>query len=99
MEIPPLVSLCNRTKVGKIIKARQHTTNEAKRQHYIPRMLLRNFTNEKGRLYFFDKRFPEKKVLESVPANLFIENHLYTHYDESGGKDVRIEKLLSDIDK
>ena len=82
-----------------IVAARQKATNEPKRHHYIPRMLLRNFTNEKGRLYFFDKRFPEKGVLESTPANLFIENHLYTQYDESGGKDVRVEKFLADIER
>lgn len=73
--------------------------NEPKRQHYVPKMLLRNFTNEKGRLYFFDKRFPEKNVLESTPAKLFVERHLYTLYDESGGKDIRVEKLLVDIER
>ena len=62
-------------------------------------MLLRNFTNEKGRLYFFDKRFPEKSILESTPAKLFVERYLYTLYDESGGKDIRVEKLLADIER
>ena len=49
-------------------------------------------------MYFFNKRFPEKGILESDPVNLFIEKHLYTHYDESGGKDVRVEKLFADIE-
>ena len=72
--------------------------NEPKRQHFVPRMLLRNFTNEKGLLYFFNKRFPKKRVLESTSTKLFVENHLYTQYDESGGKDIRVEKFLADIE-
>ena len=82
-----------------IAAAGQKATNEPKRHHYIPRMLLRNFTNEKGLLYFFDKRFPDKNVLESAPSNLFLETHLYTQYNKSGGKDVWVEKFFAEIER
>ncbi|MCH7776908.1 MAG: DUF4238 domain-containing protein [Gemmatimonadetes bacterium] len=63
-----------------------------KRHHYVPQMLLRRFTNARGKLYFFDKRVPEKGVLTSTPKNLFLEKHLYTRYDERGTKDVTLER-------
>ncbi len=69
-----------------------------KRQHFVPKMLLNRFVDKNGLLYFFSKRSSVKKILKSTPANLFIEGHLYTLYDELGDKNVLVEKLLSDIE-
>ena len=80
------------------MKTGRHTTNESKRQHFIPRMLLRNFTDENGFLYFFNKRFPERCVRKTTPDNFGLEKNLYTDYDEQGNKDNLAEKLFADLE-
>ena len=69
-----------------------------KRHHFVPRMLLRRFTDENGRLHFFDKRIAEKGVLSASPANLFVERHLYTQHGEDGDKDVSVETMLAGLE-
>ena len=73
-------------------------TQQPKRQHYIPRMLLNNFTDKHGRLYFFDKRSHKKEVLPSTPNKLFTKKHFYSQYDESGKRHPIVEKFLSHIE-
>lgn len=62
-----------------------------KRHHYIPRMLLKRFSNERGIFFVYDKRQPEKGVHKRKLENLFVEKHLYTQIDASGAKDVSVE--------
>ena len=66
-----------------------------KRHHFDAEMLQSRFTDEKGRLYFYDKRFPEKGVQRSTPENLFVVKHLHTQHLDSGEKDFSIEEELS----
>ena len=63
-----------------------------KRHHFNPEMLQRRFTDQEGRLYFYDKRFPEKGIQRSIPKNLFVEQHLHTQFLDSGEKDVSVEE-------
>jgi hypothetical protein len=69
-----------------------------KRQHFNPEMLLRRFTDEDGRLFFFNKRFPDGGVLSTTPANLFCETHLYTAKDKNGVMDVQLERDYADLE-
>ena len=62
-----------------------------KRHHYIPRMLLKRFSNERGIFYVFDKRHPDKGLHKRKLENLFVERHLYTQVDANGAKDVSVE--------
>ena len=62
-----------------------------KDQHYIPRMLLKRFTDKEGNLYFYDKRHPDKGVRRRAPKNLFYERHLYTQVEEDGTQDASVE--------
>ena len=62
-----------------------------KDQHYIPRMLLKRFTDKEGNLYFYDKRHPDKGVRKRAPKNLFYERHLYTQVEEDGTQDASVE--------
>ena len=66
--------------------------NELVRQHFVPRMLLRNFTDAKGRLFSFDKNLPKKGVRISSLKTFCAENDIYTVYDEHGNRDVSAEK-------
>lgn len=72
--------------------------NLPKRHHFVSEMQQRRFTNEDGKLYFFDKRFPEKGVLATKPKNLFVEGHLYTRTDERGNKDVSLERYFAALE-
>ena len=63
----------------------------ARRHHYMPQMLLRRFTDEKGKLFVFDKKHPSNGVRESTPNTLFVERDLYTQTDHAGNQDVAVE--------
>ena len=73
-------------------------TNQPKRHHYIPRMLLEeNFTDNSGLLQIFDS---SKEVFyESTPRNLFVKKHLNTRYGDGGQRDNwDAEKRLGEIE-
>ena len=53
-------------------------TNNPKRQHYIPRFLLRHFLDEDGQLWIYDK--VQEKIYRTTPKNVFAINDLYTTY-------------------
>ena len=71
---------------------------EPKRHHFVPRMLLRNFTDEKGQLYFFDERSEEKCVRPIGLDNFCVEKNLYTCRDECGNEDVSAEEDFSELE-
>lgn len=72
--------------------------NKPKNQHYNAKMFQDRFTDEEGRLYFYDKRAPEKGVLQSIPKNIFVERYLYTLYPDSREKDFSGEEELSRLE-
>ena len=76
---------------------KQLTMQNPKRHHYIPQMLLRRFTDEDGKLYFFYKGSPGK-VIESNPKDTFVKQHLYTQHDQHGNKDVSVEEEFSKLE-
>ena len=61
------------------------------RHHYVPRMVQRNFTNERGGLYFWRRGMAVGEVRSTKPSNLFVEDHLYTMIDKEGGRNHSIE--------
>ena len=72
--------------------------NKPTNQHYNAQMFQDRFTDEEGRLYFYDKRIPEKGVLQSIPKKLFVKRHLHTQHLDSGEKDFSVEENLSQIE-
>ena len=72
--------------------------NKPKRHHYIPVMLSKQFANQDGQLYFFDKCFPDKGIRHSSPGNLFVESHLYAQIDKFQQKDVAVEEALAELE-
>jgi hypothetical protein len=71
--------------------------NTPKRQHFVPQMLLRRFSDPDGRLFFFSKRNPESGVHSGSVKTLFVERHLYSTVDDSGKHDVQLEKHFSNL--
>ena len=50
-------------------------SNRPKRHHYIPQMLLKNFLDDNGRFWVFDKI--EGKLHQCTPRNTFVQKNLY----------------------
>ena len=69
-----------------------------KRQHYIPKMLLKHFVDDKGHLHFYIKDSPEKGVRSQRPDTLFYKNHLYTFTNLDGSRDYSTEAFFSKIE-
>lgn len=67
--------------------------NEAKRHHYIPQFILRNFTDENEQLEYWD--INENKLEKRNPRSVFMNWHMYR--DEENHKDnpTLIESSLS----
>ena len=72
-----------------------------KRQHVVPKMLLKNFSfrkNGKKRLYSFDKNSSEKGIRKTSPYSFCVEEDIYTQYEEDGNRDVSAEKDYSNLE-
>lgn len=65
-----------------------------KRQHYIPRFYLNNFSND-GKIWLFD-RYKKEYRYQSIKDTAVIKDY-YTLKNESK-KDYKIEKLLGDVE-
>lgn len=66
------------------------------RQHYIPKMLLKNFCDSDGLIWVWDGA----KVYSATPANAFVIKHLYTKQDFTNATtDAGHQSLLDSIEK
>ena len=72
--------------------------NEPRRQHYVPIMLLKHFTDESGWLHVYGRQFATNEVLSMKPKQAFVMKHLHTTYDMEGRKDYSNERILSRIE-
>jgi hypothetical protein len=63
-----------------------------KRHHFVPRMLLNNFTDEDGYLHWRFLNGRHETLRRGRPDEVFFENHLYSTMTEDGAKDARIEQ-------
>ena len=70
-----------------------------RRNHFVPRMLLKNFTDEDGKLYFFDRRLKEKRILKTTPDALYRERDLYVVRDEDGNRDDSAEDRFAEFER
>ena len=70
--------------------------SDPKRQHYIPEMILRRFTDSDGLIWVGDGT----KVFPTNPKNAFVAGHLYTKSDFSNAqKDGSTEAFFDSIEK
>lgn len=61
-------------------------------------MILRNFVNDKGGLYFWRRNFDVGDVKVTTPENLFLEDDLYTFIGDEGERDVSLEYGFSKLE-
>ena len=73
-------------------------SNRPKRHHYIPQMLLKNFLDDSGRLWVYDKI--RRKIYRTIPKNVFVEKDLYTTYSfDHVEENIGYEEFLDNIEK
>ena len=73
-------------------------TNNPKRHHYIPRFLLRNFLDEDGQLWIYDKG--QGKIYRASPKNAFTISDLYTTYEfDHIRKNAEYEEFVDSVKK
>ena len=73
--------------------------SERRRNHFVPKMLLKKFTDEDGRLYFFDRRFEEKRILKTTPDAICWKRDLYVVRDEGGNRDDSAEDKFAELER
>lgn len=71
------------------------------KQHYIPQMLLRNFSGSSGALYIHDK--VHGVGYWTIPKNVFYSEHLYTSFETDSNSGTRVpskkyEDILGDLE-
>ncbi len=71
---------------------------QPKRHHFVPEMILKRFTNSRGKLFYFDKRIPSGGVSEASTRELFFKKHLYSEFRPDGSKDASLEIELSKLE-
>jgi len=72
--------------------------NLPRRHHFVPQMILRNFTADDGRLCYHQRDWEEGKIVRVKPNDVFFERDLYTRLLADGSKDVSIELTFSKIE-
>jgi hypothetical protein len=72
--------------------------SDPKRHHFVPQMLLAHLTDDRGRVFVFDRQQPGAGVREPVPSEVLLQRHLYSTEDASGAKDPAFEKELSKLE-
>ena len=82
------------------------SNNRPTLHHYVPRMLLKEFTDNYNKLHFCFLRSSEgsvikpcKRIIKSAhPKKLFAQNELYTQHGDHNEKDVSVEKSLAKLE-
>ncbi|WP_342249200.1 DUF4238 domain-containing protein [Sphingomonas sp. OTU376] len=72
--------------------------NPPRRHHFIPQMMLRHFTNEKGQLWFWRRDFAKGDIRTNATQNLFVVNDLYTLVHPDGTEDIALETFFADME-
>ncbi len=73
------------------------SSGQAKRQHYIPQMLLKRFCDPAGYIWVADQQTGSVKSLK--PVNAFVERHQYTLYSYADdSRDTVYEARLGEIE-
>lgn len=72
--------------------------NPPRKHHYIPKNILRNFTDLSGQLWFARHDWKSADVRKTSPSEIFAQNDLNTWVHNDGTKDVSLENFFADMD-
>ena len=84
--------------IGRSIRSPVTTMNAPRRHHYVAQMFQRRFADEKGVLFAYDKRRPERGVFGTKPGNLFVERDLNTVELKDGTVHFGLEEWYSELE-
>ena len=68
------------------------------RQHIVSKMLQERFTDERGRIFVFNKKARENGVFETTPLNAFVQKHIYSMDLPDGTKEPALEHFYSRLE-
>lgn len=73
------------------------SNNDTKRQHYIPKFLLKRFCDTEGFIFVGDRN--TCAVSRQNPSSAFVKNHQHTRYSyEDESRSLEYESRLSEIE-
>lgn len=67
--------------------------SDAKRQHTNPESHLREFTDENGQFFVYDKT--NQKIFQSTPKNVCVQQYFYSLTTDNGERDNTVETYLA----
>lgn len=68
-----------------------------RRHHFIPRLILRNFADESGALWFW-RHGAKGDVGRTTPENLFHERDLYSQIELDGTRDAAVDDMFTKLE-
>ncbi len=69
-----------------------------KRHHFVPKVLLKRFTDDEGWLHSYNKLDSEKTVRKARPDSIFVRSHYYSELETDGSRDATMENWLSKLE-
>jgi hypothetical protein len=80
-----------------MVNPKKNKSEEPSKQHFVPKVYLKNFCNSAGKLQVYDTK--TKRTLSNMsPAEVASQSHLYTIEVEKAKKDYRVEKYLGELE-
>lgn len=77
--------------------SKKNKSEEPAKQHFVPKVYLKNFCNASGKLQVYDTN--TKRILSNMsPAEVALQSHLYTIEVEKAKKDYCVEKYLGELE-
>ena len=81
----------------RVTRNKNPNMTEPKHPHYIPQLLARRFTDDRGKLHCFRKG-ATSEIFCTTPEKVFRKKDLHTTYNKQGEKDNSVETTLSKIE-
>ncbi len=78
--------------------SRKFLMSKPKQQHYIPKMIVKRFSDSGGWLHCCRRSGAKPNFWKARPGKVFCEGHLYTRYDDGGKADESIEGYFSELE-
>ena len=72
--------------------------SESKKHHYIPKFILKNFLNNEGKIFIWNKKDKLNEVRQYIPEKVFAEKFLNSTIDNEGNRDNKLEDAFAKLD-
>ncbi|QDD92926.1 Hypothetical protein HVIM_00173 [Roseomonas mucosa] len=69
-----------------------------KKHHFVPEMLIKNFSGPNGKLFYFEKHKYDKKIREKDPGQIFHREFYYASINKDGSRANILENRFSALE-